>query len=44
MYEDQKSYWMHPTLLLGDEAQVDARFGMFDDSANLDGRQVHGLH
>jgi hypothetical protein len=30
-------------LLLGDEAQVDARFGLFGDSANLDVRLVHGL-
>jgi hypothetical protein len=22
--EDQKSFWMHPRVLLGDEAQVDA--------------------
>jgi hypothetical protein len=29
--------------LLGDEAQVDARFGLFGDSANLDARLVHGL-
>jgi hypothetical protein len=29
---------------LGDEAQVDARFGIFGDSANLDARQMHGLH
>jgi hypothetical protein len=27
--------------LLGDEAQVEARFGPFGDSANLD--KVHGL-
>jgi hypothetical protein len=27
--------------LLGDEAQVEARFGSFGDSANLD--EVHGL-
>jgi hypothetical protein len=26
---------------LGDEAQVEARFGLFGDSANLD--EVHGL-
>jgi hypothetical protein len=32
----QKSFWMHPTVLLGDEAQVDACFGLFGDSANLD--------
>jgi hypothetical protein len=31
-------------VLLGDEAQVDARFGPFGDSANVDARQVHGLH
>jgi hypothetical protein len=30
-------------VLLGDEAQVDARFGLFGDSANLDERYVHGL-
>jgi hypothetical protein len=31
-------------VLLGDEAQVDACFGSFVDSANLDARYVHGLH
>jgi hypothetical protein len=30
-------------VLLGDEAKVEARFGPFGDSANLDTRQVHGL-
>jgi hypothetical protein len=34
---------MHPMQLLGDEAQVEARFGLFGDSANLDARLVHGL-
>jgi hypothetical protein len=29
--------------LLGDEAQVEARFGLFGDSATLDARLVHGL-
>jgi hypothetical protein len=29
--------------LLGDEAQVEARFGPFGDSATLDTRLVHGL-
>jgi hypothetical protein len=29
--------------LLGDEARVEARFGMFGDSATLDARLVHGL-
>jgi hypothetical protein len=31
-------------VLLGDEARAKARFGVFEDSANLDARQVHGLH
>jgi hypothetical protein len=34
---------MHSKVLLDDEAQVKARFGPFEDSANLDARQVHGL-
>jgi hypothetical protein len=34
---------MHPMELLDDEAQVEARFGPFGDSANLDERYVHGL-
>jgi hypothetical protein len=29
--------------LRGDEAQVEARFGPFGDSANLDARLVHSL-
>ena len=32
----QKLFWMHQMVLLGDEAQVEARFGLFGDSANLD--------
>jgi hypothetical protein len=31
-------------VLLGDQGQGEARFGLFGDSANLDTRQVHGLH
>ena len=31
-------------VLLGEEAQVKARFGLFGDSANLDARQVYGLY
>jgi hypothetical protein len=31
-------------VILGDEAQVDARFGLFGDSVNLDARSVHDLH
>jgi hypothetical protein len=30
-------------VLLDDEAQVDARFGRFGDSSNLDKRLVHGF-
>jgi hypothetical protein len=30
-------------VILGDEAQLEARFGPFRDSANLDARSVHGL-
>jgi hypothetical protein len=29
---------MHPMVLLGYEAQVEAHFGPFGDSANLDGK------
>ena len=29
--------------LLGDEAELEARFGPFGDSAKLDTRSVHGL-
>ena len=34
----KKSFWMHLLVLLGEEAQVEARFGLFGDSANLDAR------
>jgi hypothetical protein len=34
----QKSLWTHPIVLLGIEARVDARFGPFGRSANLDAR------
>ena len=30
-------------VLLGDEAQLEASFGPFGDSVNLDARSVHGL-
>jgi hypothetical protein len=39
----RKSFWTHLMVLLGDEAQVDACFGLFGDSANLDARYEHGL-
>jgi hypothetical protein len=32
----QKLFWTHPMVLLGDESQVEARFGAFGDYANLD--------
>ena len=32
-----------PIVLLGEEAQVEAQFGPFGDSANLDARWVYGL-
>ena len=31
-------------IILGEEAQVDGRFDLFGESANLDARYVHGLH
>ena len=34
--EAQKSFWTHQLVLQGDEAHVEARFGLFGDSANLD--------
>ena len=39
----QKLFWTHQMVLLGDEAQVEVRFGLFGDSANLDARSLHGL-
>jgi len=33
-----KSFWTHSMVTLGDEAQVEARFDPFGDSANLDAR------
>ena len=32
----QKSFWTHSMVPLGDEALVEARFGLFIHSANLD--------
>ena len=34
----RKSFWTHPMVTLGDEAQVEAHFGAFGDSADLDAR------
>jgi hypothetical protein len=33
-----KPFWTHPIVLLNEEAQVEARFGVFGDSANLGAR------
>ena len=41
--KSQKSFSTHPMVLLGDEAQVKARFSPFGDGANLDARYVHGF-
>ena len=38
-----KSFWMHQMVLLGEKAQVEARFSPFGDSANLDARYVQAL-
>jgi len=35
---------MHLFVLLDEEAQVEAQFDLFGDSANLYARYVHGLH
>ena len=45
MHHSLRNHFLtHLFVLLDDVAQVEARFGMFGDSANLDARQVHGLH
>jgi hypothetical protein len=39
----EKSFWTHPMELLGDVGHVEAHFGPFRDSSNLDARWVHRL-
>jgi hypothetical protein len=34
----KKSFWTHLMELINDEAQIEAHFGLFVDSANLDSR------
>ena len=34
----QKSFWTHQMVLLGDEVQVEAHFGLFGDSVSVDAR------
>ena len=36
--KSMKPFWKHLLVLLGEEAQVEARFDMFRDSANFDAR------
>ena len=36
--KSKKPFWKHLLVLLGEEAQVEARFGLFRDSANVDAR------
>jgi hypothetical protein len=38
-----ESFWTPVMVLLNDEAQVEARFHPFGDSANLDARWMDGL-
>ena len=35
---------MHLLVLLVEEAQMEAQFGLFQDSANLNARWVHSLY
>ena len=39
----QKMFWTRQMVLLSDDAQVEARFGPFGDSANLGARLAHGF-
>jgi hypothetical protein len=39
----RKSFWAHPMDLLGGVGQMEAHFGPFGDSVNLDARLVHSL-
>ena len=36
--KSKKPFWKHLFILLGEEAQVEAWFGLFRESANLDAR------
>ena len=43
--QSKKTFWTHLLVLQGEEAQVEAQFGLFRDSANLDPRQdMHGTY
>jgi hypothetical protein len=34
----EKLFWTHPMILLDEVNQVEAQYGLFEDSANLDAR------
>ena len=36
--KSKKPFWTHLLVLLGEEAEVEARFSLFGDCANLDAR------
>ena len=36
--KSKKPFWKHLMVHLGEEAQVEARFGLFRDSANVDAK------
>jgi hypothetical protein len=38
-----KTFQAHPVIFLGDVGQVEACFGPFGDSINVEARYVHGL-
>ena len=44
LHQSKKPFWTHYLVLLGEEAQVEAWFGQFGDSADPYAREVHGLH
>jgi hypothetical protein len=39
----QKLFWMHRMVLLGDEARMEARFGLLGNIVSFSARLVHGL-
>jgi hypothetical protein len=40
---DLKIIWTHLMVLLGDMGQIEARFGLCEDSVNLGAKWVHDL-
>jgi hypothetical protein len=37
-HKDHKSFWTHPTKLLGDVGHVESRFGLIGDSVSVSAR------